>query len=405
MRHWSKQILLLMAAGVFFSQGAWAWGNSSCNISGGAVGLTDDGTLVYSYAQLEAALGGPLPLLRHIGSARFSLSLRGQGTYYFYDMDRPLREHPYAEGLLSEGLLRLKYRSLSVETGYKILSWGEMIGPSVVDLANPRRLRDPAQLIKNDQKLASPMVYASFVHGLLGTIEGYYAPEPPAPRMPYRLDGYPVEQPKPLIGQEWGARWGRLFSGLDLKLLSLTHRSRLPQLTLVPDSADGHWTTGWPMMQTSGATASYAFDYVVLRGEAVTSVPQSDPDPAMKELPTTTVNQSTVAADLTLGNLLVGAQGQVIQPLKEILGVVAPEHWGGLYLQYHFDPPINLSFNGLLYKRTDSNDAFHRESLQLDLGEHTRFTVTWENFIADKEPLFLLLKKENRVLFDVTLLF
>ena len=404
MKDWYKLAGFIFVA-ILLLRDAEAWAKSSLNISSGVVGLTDDGTLVYSYVQAEAALSGPLPLLHRIGTTHFTLSLRGQGTYYFYDMDRPNRSHPYAEGLLSEALLRIKHHSFTLETGYKILSWGEMIGPSIVDLTNPRYLRDPAQLVKSDQKLASPMVYASFTNELLGTTEGFYTPLPPAARMPYRLGGYPVEQPEPMAGGEGGARWARLFSGLDIKLFSLAHRARLPQLNMVPDSADGHWTTAWPMMQTSGGTASYAFDYVVLRGEGITSIPLVDPEPAMNTVPATTVNQGTMAVDLSYGNLLVGIQGQVIQPIKEIPGVASPEKWGGGYLQYHFDPPLNLSFNGLIYKRTDSNDTFHRESLQLDLGAHTRFTLTWETFLADKEALFLLLQKENRILCDVTLLF
>ena len=404
MRTRSHRRALWVGATLLMLQGGTLWGRASLNLSSGVAGLTDDGTLLYSYAQAEAALSGNLP---RAGHAHFTLSVRGQGTYYFYDMNHPDRYHPYAEGQLSEGLLRIRYRSFILEGGTKLILWSEMIGPSLVDITNPRDLRDPAQLVKSDRPLASPLVYASFTNAILGTTEAYFSPEPAVPRMPYLLNGYPVEQPQPMSNYEGGVRWGRLFWGLDLKLLSVLHRSRIPQLVLVTDKDGTHWTAGWPLMHTSGGTASYAFDYIVLRGEATSSAPYSDPDPVMRTYPTTKTNQATLAADFTYGDLLIGLQGQAIQPEQQIVGIAVPENWAGSYLQYHFTPLANteVSFNGLYYRRTNTNDVFHREALQLALGDHTRFSLAWESFIADKEPIFLLLQKENRVMGDITLMF
>ena len=141
-----------------------------------------------------------------------------------------------------------------------------------------------------------------------------------------------------------------------------------------------------------------------VRSEMVVSKPVNHNEEPRALPQPTTVTQGVLAVDLSYDSLLVGVQGQVVSPEHEVPQVASAEQWGGLYLQYRWNP-IGLSFNSLVYRRVDAKDLFHREALGYDLGEHTHLSLTVEGFVGQKEPMFVLLDKEDRVVADVTFMF
>ncbi|MBF0443821.1 MAG: hypothetical protein HQK54_18075 [Oligoflexales bacterium] len=422
------QMIVIALLIVFGSVPCYGWSKGSFSLGSEAAGSTEEPSgLIYSRSWVEGSLSGSTPFVDRIGKAHFSLRLKGIGSLYYYDWNREYPSRPYVESDLTEGLACLKYDSFDLEAGYKIISWGEMIGGSIVDLTNPRDLREPSQLIKSENKLASPMLYTRYVGTVMGALEAYVSPTPAAARAPYYLGGLAVreapdlsktssegsnpsaddgeEKSIPTKNLEYGARWGVLFGGMDMKLLTFRHRSRLPLLIRAEDSQGPHWEAVWPMEQSQGVTASYAFDYVVLRGEYLNSIPLEDKTIPLNTPKEAETNQGNLAVDFTYGNLLVGFQRQMIVPVVEIPQVIETKQWQGMYIQYQLNHPYNLSFNASAYKLVKSNDMFHKETIQYEVGEHTRLTASWEWFIASREPLLLLLEKEDRMIGGVTFIF
>jgi hypothetical protein len=152
-------------------------------------------------------------------------------------------------------------------------------------------------------------------------------------------------------------------------------------------------------MRSSGFTASYAFDQVVLRSEGLMTSPlESKGEQA-------SLRQLVMAADITYEQLLLGLQEQYVDSsVHQGEEHRTTQNWWGVYGQYNFSA-LNITLQGLIYRKLAGQDQFHREGVQFALGDNGRLSLVHEGFAGEKEPLLNLLEHEDRISGEVSFVF
>jgi len=258
----------------------------------------------------------------------------------------------------------LQYRTgdLRLQAGLQELNWGELLGPSLLDLTNPRDLREPGELIKSLEKVPERMVVVSWNPSFL-KLEAFATPQAEELRLPQYLDDRPLVTAHDDPSAEFGVRLGQVFGAWDLKVYGIRHQSRLP--LLVPslgEDGEARFLARTRLEQSLGGSGSFSWDAFVVRSEVLWSRVESrqkdEPIYQQSRQHALALDYSTETQWLFMGQL----QGFSWQdcPLSSCPN---DEIWSSLLVQKNLSDP-NITISAFVFIRQEDGASYRKEELQ-----------------------------------------
>ena len=283
-----------------------------------------------------------------------------------------------AEALLERATLEYNRKRWKFRLGQQELALGEVLGPSVIDLANARDYRQPDQFLKSSERLPQLMGTIDYKRKKYG-FKLFVSPYPTQMKLPESIQHIPLISVPNAHDPEFGGRYNLFWNGLDLKFYALHHQNRSP--ILVQDFSDqGPQLLALQRYENSVAsTFNYAWDYTVLRGEIVRTQAQKND---ARDLTASTVDQAVLALDFTSEDqLLLVGQVQSIAPSQCSISLRCSQKqfWAGGQIQKPWFSDI-LKTNLFFYRRTDQNIVYRKAEIEIDSTLWLLLKLSYEDY-------------------------
>jgi hypothetical protein len=332
-----------------------------------------------------------------LGDSRVLWSYEASGQVQ-YDSEEDSNER--FEARVENFLLRMYRDQWNTRFGWQTLSWGETLGPSLIDVINPRDLRDPTYWLRGDQKLSVPLLLVGWSRESM-MVDVWGSPYAPQSILPDEWQNVPIENNDSSRAAEFGIRAGERIAGWDMKVYAMRHRARTPAMSLALKGLEPVITATFPMQTSLGFTVSQAWDTTVLRSEIL----------------------HAEAGDLPDGNLLDFARDQAVVGVDGSWG----DHffWGGEFRYSHqksaqvrdrdlawvivqgqwslWDERIKPLIH--LMQRVQHHDAYQRYEVTGTVKTAWELGVSWEAFQSSAKGYFTRLQAYDRLGFHVRLSF
>ncbi len=223
-----------------------------------------DSTLI-SRLLVEATAKQPL-----WASDKIQLDLQAEGRAWLTDA-RGTAERDWSEIAPRNFYVTFTEEDLRLRVGYQILNWGETFGTPPTDLMNPRDYRNFDFLDSPKNKIAIPLLSASYSLGD-GNLQAFFSPKGNAPHLPKALNGIAINsssvKDRWLESFEAGGRFSYVLSSMNFDLSYLNHFNRFPALDLNPILTGVELVPVLKNVSTFGLGVSRGFEQVVLRADA-----------------------------------------------------------------------------------------------------------------------------------------
>lgn len=300
----------------------------------------------------------------------------------FYRYDKALPNREQNEWRPSHVSLGIYGNGWSSQIGWQTVSWGETLGPSLVDLANPRDLRDASAWLLGDQSLAAPMLTGALNHENL-VAEFWLSPSSPHAKLPEHWLKLPLIAEDRQDSTEFGARAGGLWAGWDIKLYVLQHASRLPAIRLQTEADTPTLRASFPEQRSIGLTLSQSLQNLVLRAEALQTHYKIEPQESRLAMP---VEQFTIGLDSSHeAEFWLGTEVRLSQNISAQT-VDQNSQWiivqtGGNFFDGHFKPRLYTA------QRLDLDENFWRIQLASELAHGFESRLAWEQLRGESASL------------------
>jgi hypothetical protein len=298
---------------------------------------------------------------------RFELAYIGQDDWFTLTAKgRIERSTDRSRANWSVPLVRLDLRKDSDELrlGYQTLSWGELLGPSAVDVVSPRDFRSPTGGLSMQEKLPQPMAIWNHKSGRLSW-QLVATPEPKSMILPEAFRGVTVSVPdSSKLSPEYGGNASLFLGGTSVKAYVYEHANRFPLWRLA-----GTLQSDVQRQRTAALTADYAWDFFVLRSEAVHTSPVNDLTHAIRHI-TVAFDASFEAEDL-IGFQLTRTQSESRR--DDWFGAFARGKYFGRYVC----PELSL------YQNIKSRDLWQKLEVRSYLTDSLEGAISFEQFRYD----------------------
>ncbi len=156
-----------------------------------------------------------------------------------------------------------------ISVGQQEVTWGENMLLPILDVVNPRNVDAVRGFYDASAKQGSPMLQLEWLSGEWEA-QGIYVPIPPRSRQPEEVGGFGIDDqrvyryPK---DAEFGGKLGFLHEGIDSRVYYFKHHPREPSYRFEAYSDDREILIDEQMVETTGATVSYAGYNWLFRGD------------------------------------------------------------------------------------------------------------------------------------------
>ena|GEM_PF-5535086 len=280
----------------------------------------------------------------------------------------------------------------SLRMGWQTVHWGETLGPSLLDLINPRDLRDPSDWLQSNRKLAVPLLLFAISKDK-ATFEVWSSPASSQGLLPDFWQGVPVEIVGRKVQHDFGLRLGQRWAGWDLKFQALQHEARIPALVFSLQAFEPMIQASFPRQTSYGLSLSQAWDNIVLRSEVLHARSEEIP---VQNLMDFAENQAVVGIDgnwgehFFWGTELRASQQKSMRPIDEhVQWLIVQGRWN--FFDDRLKPLIYLT------QRLDARDAYQRYELAHDILPSLKLSANWEAFQSDGKGLFARLEAADRL--------
>lgn len=167
--------------------------------------------------------------------------------------------------------LTVTEEDLRVRLGYQVLNWGETFGIPPTDIVNPRDYRNFDFLDSPKNKIAIPLLSASYTIGE-GSLQAFFSPKGNAAHLPKSVSGLPVNTSR--VKDRWldtfeaGGRFSYVLSSMNFDVSYLYHFNRFPALDINPTLSGVELLPAFTNVSTLGVGVSRGFEEVVVRADA-----------------------------------------------------------------------------------------------------------------------------------------
>lgn len=295
--------------------------------------------------------------------------------------------------------------------GLKKLTWGETVSLPILDITNPRSLRNTRGYYDSSAKISTLMVTGQV---LLDSMEitSFLTLWPREAHLPDEIGDFTVRprQRAALFGDmEGGIRLATMIRSFDLNLMYVHHAPRLPSFIIAPFDDDGDLELNDEMVHTLGMSFSWAGFEHIFRGDFRYSLGK----------PVSGVVQAPLERDLVQG--ILGFD--YLPHVNSIVGLeLHYDNWGTM--PYHFSegawatsedssshllwygPNVRLNIlNNLLESSLLYLRGFEREDelvrLKFDLHPRDSWVITLEGqktSFGSSSPRYVLSEQERVLL-------
>lgn len=280
----------------------------------------------------------------------------------------------------------------NARVGWKTLNWGETLGPSLIDVINPRDLRDPSYWLRGDHKLGVPLLLVGWSRDSIA-VDAWVNPWAPQSLLPDEWQGISIENHDKTNLTEFGVRAGDRFAGWDMKVYAMRHRARTPAMSLQMESVDPIIKASFPIQSSFGLTLSQAWENTVLRSEVLHSESSDLPEDNLLDFAR---NQAVVGYDGTWGDhffwgteLRYSYQESQLARDKELGWVIAQGRW--TLWDERVKPLVHLM------QRVQHHDAYQRYEIKGNIKTAWEIGVAWEAFQSSRQGYFSRLQAYDRL--------
>jgi hypothetical protein len=292
-----------------------------------------------------------------------------------------------------ENLFVRTYRgNWNTRIGWQAVTWGETLGPSVIDVINPRDLRDPSYWLRGNQKLAVPLVLVGWSEDSK-IIDVWANPYAPRSLLPDEFQDVSIENKDKTGLAEFGARIGSVERGWDMKYYIMRHRSRTPAINLSFENLAPKMEARFPMQTSLGFTVSQAWDNVVFRGEAMHAESDDWPDGNLMDFAR---DQVVAGLDGTWGDhffwgteLRYSRQDSLLEQDRNVAWIIAQGRWS--LWQDRVRPLVYMM------QRIQEHDAHQRYEVSGVFRSVWTAGLYWEAFQSSTQGYFARLQAEDRL--------
>ncbi|HYX32296.1 MAG TPA: hypothetical protein VE954_04230 [Oligoflexus sp.] len=324
-----------------------------------------------------------------LGNSRVLWSYEASG---FFQYDAAEDPDERAEARVENFLVRAYRDQWNARVGWQTVSWGETLGPSLIDVINPRDLRDPSYWLRGDQKLAVPLVLLGWSRDST-VIDAWASPMAPQSLLPKEWQNVAIENNDASRLTEFGVRGGDRVSGWDMKVYAMRHRARTPAMSLQMRTMEPFIDATFPMQSSLGFTVSQAWDNSVLRSEFLHST--SDDLPAHNLLDFAR-DQAVVGLDGTWGDhffwgseLRYSHQKSQLDRDRDLGWIIAQGQWS--LWNERLKPLVHLM------QRVQHHDAYQRYEVTGHIKTAWEIGLAWEAFQSSPQGYFTRLRAYDRL--------
>ncbi len=267
------------------------------------------------------------------------------------------------QGYLKEARADFYYGAHEVRLGYQHLTWGDLLGPSALDIVSPRDFSAPLGGLSLQEKLPAMMIIWNMKADFF-SIQAVLSPRPRSMKLANSDSSTEVLDP------EYGGHIGTMIFGLGIRAYTYRHQNRFPIFVLEGDQISSVFLT----QQTQGITSDYAFEDLVVRFEGVRSITL---DGTINE-----VSQKTIAVDgIIFQDDILGVQ------VTEAESVSQRTYWHGIFGRgKYFNNKLCPEF--ALYRSSSLGDSWKRLEVKSQLGNHFEGGIGIESFSYDRNSTF-----------------
>lgn len=219
-----------------------------------------------NHAQLFLEGNHTLARLDDPSAARFKLRYRllvdseRQDTLKALDQDNVDKLLAYLEKPMDD---------FRISIGLQEVTWGENMLLPILDVVNPRNVDAVRGFYDASAKQGSPMVQLEWLSGEWEA-QGIFVPTPQKSRQPESVGGFGINDQRQYRypkDAEFGGKLGFLHEGVDTRVYYFKHHPREPSYRFEAFSSDREIQIDEEMVETTGATVSYAGYNWLFRGD------------------------------------------------------------------------------------------------------------------------------------------
>jgi hypothetical protein len=324
-----------------------------------------------------------------LGESRVLWSYEASGFFQYDSAEDPGER---AEGRVENFLVRAYRDQWNARLGWQTVNWGETLGPSLIDVINPRDLRDPSYWLRSDQKLAVPLALVGWSKGSM-VVDAWGSPYAPQSLLPDEWQDVTIENHDKTRTAEFGLRAGNRVAGWDMKAYAIRHRARTPAMSLRIRDVEPTMEASFPMQTSLGFTVSQAWDNTVLRSELVHAESKEQPAGNLLDFAR---DQAVLGLDGNWGDhffwgseLRYSHQKSFQVRDRDLAWVIAQGQWS--LWNDRIKPLIHLM------QRVQQHDAYQRYEIKGSLPEAWELGISWEAFQSSRKGYFTRLQAYDRL--------
>lgn len=324
-----------------------------------------------------------------LGDSRLLWSYEASGFLQYDSAEDPGER---AELRLENFLVRAYRDQLNTKFGWQTVTWGETLGPSLIDVINPRDLRDPSYWLRGNQKLAVPLLLLGWSRDSM-MVDVWGSPYAPQSLLPDEWQGMSIENSDKPRGAEFGMRAGERVAGWDMKVYAIRHRARTPAMSLQFKDFEPVMAATFPMQTSLGFTVSQAWDNTVLRSELAHADSNELP---LGNLLDFARDQAVIGLDGTWGDhffwgseFRYSHQKSVQVRDRDLAWVIAQGQW--TLWDERVKPLIHLM------QRVQQHDAYQRYEITGAVETDWELGIAWEAFQSSNKGYFTRLQAYDRL--------
>ncbi len=324
-----------------------------------------------------------------LGDSRVLWSYEAAG---FLQYDSAADPGERAEGRLENFLIRAYRDNWNTKLGWQTVTWGETLGPSLIDLINPRDLRDPSYWLRADQKLAIPLLLVGWSRDSM-MVDVWGSPYAPQSLLPDVWQNLSIENDDDTRNAEYGLRAGDRIAGWDMKIYAIRHRARTPAMSLEINNSDPMIQASFPLQTSLGFTVSQAWDSTVLRSEIMHADSSELPEGNLLDFAR---DQAVLGLDGSWGDhFLWGTEFRYSHQKsaqlrdRDLAWVIAQGQWS--LWNDRIKPLVHVM------QRVQQHDAYQRYELAGTLETAWELGLSWEAFQSSNKGYFTRLQAYDRL--------
>jgi len=323
-----------------------------------------------------------------LGTSRVLWSYEAAG---FFQYDAAADPGERIEARVENFLVRAYRDQWNARMGWQTINWGETLGPSLIDVINPRDLRDPSYWLRGDHKLAVPLLLVGWSRDSL-TVDAWASPSAPQSLLPSEWQNITIDNNDASRLTEFGMRAGERVDGWDMKIYAMRQRTRTPTMSLQLRDFEPFIDASFPLQTSLGLTVSQAWDNVVLRAEAL----HAEADLPAENLLDFARNQAVVGLDGSWGDqffwgseLRYSHQESSLIRDRDLAWIIAQGRW--TFWDERLKPLIHVM------QRVQHHDAYQRYEIASTIPSGLELGISWEAFQSSPNGYLTRLGANDRL--------